>query len=150
MKTTCGIFLFNAEGKFLIGHPTNHPMDLWSIPKGLKDSGESDLVAALRELHEETNIFEKDMGEYKYKHLGLFKYKSKSKTLSAFYFETTTNFENVDIKCDSMVTHTKGPNFPEIDDFRWVSIEESRSILHDSQLPCLDIIDKIRKHVTQV
>jgi len=150
MKTTCGIFLFNKEGKFLIGHPTNHSWDLWSIPKGLKDSGESDLVAALRELHEETNIFEKDMGEFTYKHIGLFKYKNKNKTLSAFYINTSTNFENVDIKCDSMVTHMKGADFPEIDAFKWVTIEESKSILHHSQLPCLEIIDKLRNNVTQI
>jgi len=149
MKTTCGIFLFRSDGKFLIGHPTNSPDNLWTIPKGLKDSGESDLVAAFRELYEETNIFEKDMDVFTYRHVGLFKYKSQAKVLSAFYINSSSMFKNVDMKCQSMVKSYGKPYFPEIDNFKWVTIEESKSVLIDSQLKAIEVIEKIRNDDTE-
>jgi len=29
-----GIFILNKDKEVLICHPTNHPWDVWSIPKG--------------------------------------------------------------------------------------------------------------------
>lgn len=148
MKTTCGIFLFNCEGKLLIAHPTNHSMDLWSIPKGIQDKKEDTFTAAIRELYEETNISLSKIGEFTVNYLGEFEYKHKNKKLSAFCIITNFDFVGYDLRCESMVTHMKGKDFPEVDEFRWVSIEEAESLLHESQIPCLAIIDKLKKHVT--
>ena len=45
-----GIFLVNKEKQVLICHPTNHPADVWSIPKGKIEKGEE----AFRRLSEHT------------------------------------------------------------------------------------------------
>ena len=51
---SCGTLVINARGEILLCHVTgtNH----WDIPKGLLDPGESTLVAAQRELVEETGL----------------------------------------------------------------------------------------------
>ena len=36
-----GIFLVNKENQVLICHPTNHPSDVWSIPKGKIEKNEA-------------------------------------------------------------------------------------------------------------
>lgn len=59
-----GIAVFNAEGNVFIGRriPEHDPEDSsehgapWQMPQGGIDAGEDPLKAALRELHEETNI----------------------------------------------------------------------------------------------
>jgi ADP-ribose pyrophosphatase YjhB (NUDIX family) len=51
---TAGTFL-NKE--LLICHPTNHPLTLWSIPKGKVESGEFYVLRPVtRKPYEETNI----------------------------------------------------------------------------------------------
>ena len=52
-----GIFIMRNDGKLLICHPTHHPEDIWSIPKGKVEEGETKLEAALRETEEETNLW---------------------------------------------------------------------------------------------
>lgn len=150
MKTTCGIFLFNKEGKLLIGHPTNSPDTIWSVPKGLRDKGEDDFTAAVRELYEETNITLRDIGDFSVKYLGKFKYPNRKKKISAFYIETDFDFSDCDIKCDSMVTHLHGKDFPEIDKFKWVTMEEAEPLLNGSQVLALNIIYELKRNVTQV
>jgi len=147
MKTTCGIFLFNREGKILVGHPTNSPDYIWSVPKGLKDPGEDDFTAAIRELHEETNISVKDIGEFSVKYLGEFKYSNKKKKISAFSIVTDYDFSEYDIKCESMVTHTSGDDFPEIDAFKWVTIEEALPILNVSQILAIRRLEELKNNV---
>ena len=56
IKVAAGMFIVRNDDKILIGHPTNHKKDFWSIPKGLVEPDEDLLVAAKRETYEETNI----------------------------------------------------------------------------------------------
>lgn len=56
MKRTCGVFLIARDRRILICHPTGHGRNTWSIPKGEKEEGDTDLKTALKELWEETNI----------------------------------------------------------------------------------------------
>lgn len=59
-----GVALFNADGNVFLGHrkPEGDPDQsaaqgfAWQMPQGGIDKGEDPLRAALRELHEETNI----------------------------------------------------------------------------------------------
>lgn len=152
MKVTCGIFLFNNEDKFLIGHPTNHAKNIWTIPKGLRDPGETDIEAAKRELYEETNIdynkiydnilMESHLGEFPYK--GWINGKpNKDKVLSSFLIDTDLDFKSWEIKCESMVNNSGNP-FPEIDDFKWVTFEEAYGLLHKSQIKCFPQISRIK------
>jgi predicted NUDIX family NTP pyrophosphohydrolase len=146
MKTTCGIFLFDKYGRVLLGHPTNHAMDLWSIPKGLMDKGEDRFTAAVRELYEETNISLSNVGKFTTEFLGEAKYKHKKKKLAAFYIDTNNDFSEYDIKCDSMVTSMPGDDFPEIDLFKWATIEEALPIIHETQKPFLELLAELRNH----
>lgn len=140
MKTTCGIFLFRKDGKFLIGHPTNHEATTFSIPKGLKNLYENDFLAAVRELYEETNI---DLSKYTFtvNKIGDYIYSHKNKFLVAFKIEIDSMLEDVDIKCDSMVRRKGIEPFPEIDSFKWVSIDEclamDKYILNSTQIEAL-------------
>ena len=36
--------------------------------------------------------------------------------------------------------------FPEMDDYKWVSLEEASVILHPTQIACLDAIKQIIEH----
>ncbi len=138
MIITCGIYLFNNNGKLLIGHPTNHKPNIWTIPKGRVDEGETDhFMVAKRELFEEANInledfthkFIEDVVEF-----DLIRYKATNKYLKGFVVKVNHSFEDHDIRCDSMVYRDGVAVFPEIDGFRWVTIEEAREVLHESQI----------------
>ena len=137
MIITCGIYLLDNKGRILIGHPTNAKWTIWSIPKGRIDQGETDLFSvAKRELYEETNInldqfVDKiiDITEY-----DLIKYKQTDKYLKGFLVKMNCCFDTHDIKCDSMVIYNGKPAFPELDAFKWVTTEEARILLHESQV----------------
>jgi predicted NUDIX family NTP pyrophosphohydrolase len=114
----------------------------WSIPKGEYNDGEDPLVAALRE-------FEEEIGErapaVSYARLGEFR-QSSGKLVTAYAGET-------DFRPARIVSNTfplewptgsgKLQDFPEIDDARWVTIEEARSKLVRGQLPILTSLDNM-------
>ena len=56
-----GMFIVREDHRILIGHPTNHAPNVWSIPKGKIETGETSLEGAIRETLEETNI---DLSDY--------------------------------------------------------------------------------------
>lgn len=144
MVTSAGIFLVNKEGKILIGHPTNHDPNFWSIPKGKIDKGESAFEAAVRETWEESNV---DVSTATiYHELDKRNYKSKKKRLKPFVILESENpeldLETVELKCNTNVPEKMG-GFPEMDDFKWVTIDEARELLHESQVRCLDDVAEI-------
>jgi len=149
---TCGLYIVNKHGKLLICHPTNHPMTFWSIPKGKVEENESYLDAALRETQEETNIeFRTYLNHFIWHYLGGTLYKSKKKTLIAFSIyedEKSSNldldFDDFELKCNSIV---EDRGFPENDDFKWVTFDEARILLHEAQIPNLE---KIRLHYEKI
>lgn len=137
MITTCGIFLVSLDNLILIGHPTNST-GKWSIPKGELDEGETKLECAIREFQEEACIL---LSKHNVFHLKDVKYKSGKKTLSAFYFKSLIIASEFSPRCTSLVTSVPGMDpFPEIDIFRWVTFEEARELLHETQVECLDLL----------
>lgn len=137
-----GIFLIREDGQILICHPTNHATDFWSIPKGKVDDGEKILDAAIRETYEETNI---NVVNYNIiKILEPVNYGHKKKILHPYVLWEKANnhwdWNAFDIKCNSNVPLDRG-GFPEMDDYKWVSIEEARVLLHETQVACLDTIE---------
>jgi 8-oxo-dGTP pyrophosphatase MutT (NUDIX family) len=145
MVHSCGIFLINKDNKFLIGHCTKQDDKSWSIPKGRMDPYETiPLLTAIREVFEETNIQLIDSDHFY--HLPLVQYKNKDKALFPFLLFETDNeydFNNFDIKCNSHVELEGEDPFPEFDDFKWVTIEESTPLINRSQLSCLSLIQKL-------
>lgn len=147
MERTAGIFIIRNDNKLLIAHPTGGRPDKWSIPKGRPENNEYFTDAAVREVFEECNI---DLSKWKILHnLDPVKYEKKEKTLHPYVFFERQNFIDLDefeLKCNENVPEEMG-GYPEMDDFKWVTIEEARKVLYKSQVKCLDriqeLIDKI-------
>ena len=142
-----GVFIVRSDGKILVGHPTNHASDFWSIPKGKIDKGETTLDAAIRETFEETNINISDFENIE--ELEAVTYKHKKKRLHPFILSEHNNknlgWGNFDIKCNSNVPEDRD-GFPEMDDFKWVTLDEAKDILHETQTACLDKINEYIKN----
>ena len=150
MTIAAGLFLVRKDNKILVGHPTNHKPNFWSIPKGKVEDGEMYQFAAVRETFEETNI---DVSDWKILHnLDAVPYKKMKKILHPFVlFEKQNNidFDTFELKCNSFVPEEKG-GFPEMDDFKWVTIDEAREMVHDTQIVCLDKIEELLKKLKYV
>jgi 8-oxo-dGTP pyrophosphatase MutT (NUDIX family) len=141
---TSGIFIVNKNDEVLICHPTNHVATFWSMPKGVVEKGEMILDAAIRETFEETNIdFSKASG---LRQLESVEYKKGKKLLYPFLaWEPAISgidWNSFDIKCNSFVPLEKG-GFPEMDDYRWVTIAEAITLVHEAQIPVLNQIIQI-------
>ena len=137
-----GIFLVRKDGTLLVCHPTNHKADFWSIPKGKLDDNETALAAAIRETFEESNI-SLIFNEKNLIALEPVNYSHKKKMLYPFLFlesmSENLDWTQFDVKCNSNVSIERG-GFPEMDDFKWIPIEEARPLLHETQAACLDKI----------
>src|ERR1035437_6645046 len=128
MLTTYGVFVFNVKTqKLLIGKATGG--NNWSIPKGLKEEGESSEEAARREVKEETGI---DLTELKLTEGKEVIYRSKKKELKPFFAKVKVSPEEVNLHCSSLVK-LPGRSFPEICEFRWVTTEEFAKLAHEAQ-----------------
>ena len=139
-----GIFLVNKEKQVLICHPTNHPADVWSIPKGKVEENEEFADAAIRECMEECNC---DLSKAdSFIPLEIQTYSHKKKALIAFLVleseNPNVNFNSFELKCNSNVPKARG-GFPEMDDFVWVDIEIARDLLHPTQVASLDKIEEL-------
>lgn len=144
MEITCGIFLYSVKaGKFLIGHAARTRKNNWSIPKGLKDPGESELEAALRELNEETGINLKPENILFAFSLSPSMYKTRKKILNAFLIITDLDPEILELSCSSLVND----EYPEIDKFKWVKPEEMSEYIHESQTALLPEIEELLQNV---
>lgn len=149
MKISCGIYLFNSEDKLLIAHPTNHGPNVWSIPKGRIDDGEtSEYEVAVRELWEETNINLKNFSS-KLESVVPFdyvRYRNTNKYLRGFFVKVNDTFIGHELKCHSWVYRDGKAVFHEMDDFKWVSLDEARPVLNEFQNInielCQDLIKK--------
>jgi len=140
-----GLFLINKSNKLLICHPTKHKPNVWSIPKGKVEALESFVDACVRETYEETNI---ELSDYKRKMIMLdsVNYSHRKKTLIPFVL-----FENdcegldtslITLQCNSNVPEERG-GFPEMDDYKWVTIDEARGLIHETQVACLDKVKQL-------
>jgi 8-oxo-dGTP pyrophosphatase MutT (NUDIX family) len=143
-----GIFLVNKNNNVLICHPTNHPMDFWSIPKGKIEDGESLLECALRETFEETNIDLRKCGNII--KLDPVSYRHGKKILHPFLIWEPLNQEvdwyGFDIRCLTHVPEDRG-GFPEMDQYKWVDFNEAKKLLHYVQAECIEPIINLIQNV---
>lgn len=146
MIHTAGLFLMRKDNRFLIGHPTNNKPNLWGIPKGQLDENEVPLEAAFREMFEETNLNLKGDINFDIYPLKEKLYKNNKKILHPFLLvekkESTIIWDDLEIKCNSKVAPEIG-DFYEMDDFKWITLDDARLILHQTQIDCLDEIYNI-------
>jgi 8-oxo-dGTP pyrophosphatase MutT (NUDIX family) len=137
VRKTCGIFFISANNLLLIAHPTNAPENVWSIPKGLLEPDETHENAAAREFLEETGI-EIDMMLLEC--LEPVIYPHGKKYLHPFVYKSEHEHHVFNPVCESMVIKPDADPFPENDDFRWVTLDEARELIHLTQIACLDKI----------
>ena len=138
-----GFFLVNKDNKFLVGHPTRHSSNFWSIPKGKVDDGEELLDAAIRETYEEANV--NIIGEIRIHKLPEKRYQKTRKILHPFVLlekENNIDFSKFELKCNSTVPAEDG-GFPEMDVFKWIGLDEAVDLIHESQARCLDEIKEL-------
>jgi predicted NUDIX family NTP pyrophosphohydrolase len=135
MKQAAGVLLYRQgpQGlEVLLVHPSgNYNRHApWSLPKGEPNKGETDLEAtARRETLEETNV--KVTGPLV--PLGSIKYKKSSKVVHAF-----AGLAPADIQPEVSSW--------EIDQARFVPLEEARQLLHPDHAPFLDrLLDAMQK-----
>ncbi len=55
-RPCAGVMLLNAQGQVFVGQRLDSTLEAWQMPQGGIDDGEDALVAAIRELGEETGI----------------------------------------------------------------------------------------------
>jgi len=140
-----GLFLVNKEGNILVGHPTHHPKEFWSIPKGKIDGDETPLQAAIRETYEESNVkLFTDLHTFIELGTIVYRHKKKDVTLFAHFEPKSSDWSKLEIMCNSNVPEERG-GFPEFNSFLWVSFDEARTILHETQVAGLDILDRYIK-----
>jgi 8-oxo-dGTP pyrophosphatase MutT (NUDIX family) len=117
---SCGIVLLDPDGRVLLAHATETTH--WDIPKGQGEDGEAPHVTALREMVEETGIA---LGADRLKDLGLFVYR-RDKDLHLFAARASA--DELDLSrctCTSLFPRrSDGRLIPEMDDYRWASIDE--------------------------
>ena len=145
MDITCGIYLYSTRmRKFLIGHATNSRGG-WSIPKGLKDEGEDELTAAIRETEEETGVNIKELNVTAIHPLPHVRYRKQKKMLAPFLVITDSDLEHVQPVCRSLVNG----KYPEIDRFKWVDLEEMGRTVHEAQAEHIERIKDILQNYDQ-
>lgn len=112
-RVSCGVLITDG-GRLLLGHATRSPR--WDIPKGLVEPGETPLVAAVRELREETGLL---ADAEALRPLGVHRY-LPGKDLTLFAWSPATLPDPGSLVCSSMVCPPGGGAFPELDRFELV------------------------------
>ena len=139
MKITCGIYVYSIpDDRFLLCHATRS-RNIWSIPKGLKDEGESSEETAFRELCEETGLSREILQVRDVFPLPARKYQKQNKLLESFLVPIKADLHAFTLKCSTLVNNS----YPEIDKYRWVDWFEFETLAHESQVKNLPDIKGI-------
>jgi len=118
----------------------NKDAGAWMIPKGAVEKGEVPAEAALREFEEETGtrLTAVPFPLAKIKQSG-------GKWVEAFALEGNLDAEAVtsnDFEMEWPLRSGRLERFPEVEQARWMNLEEARAMMLPSQLPLLDALQK--------
>ncbi len=115
-ERSAGCVVANAEGKVLLLRRADE--DLWCLPKGRVDPGETDEEAAIREVHEETGLRAKILRRLPEVH---------------YSFHRPAELENVDKSVQYFLAEAVGGRVrpePGFDEARWCTRAEALRLLH--------------------
>lgn len=140
MTITCGIYLYNTKNKkILVCHASNSSWDKWSIPKGLMDEGEEPFMAACRELKEETGVDCNNLHILQTYPLPAIRYQKQNKALKSYLIISDSDLENFSFNCQILVNN----DVPEVDGWKWISLNKIKDYLHESQQQNFEEINKL-------
>ena len=139
-RTASGIEVFIAHmgGPFWAGKDAH----AWSIPKGEYTAPEDPFDAARREFREEIGVEAPDVA---YVPLGAFRY-SSGKTVTVFAAEADLEIERVmsnTFELEWPPRSGRRQSFPEVDDARWVPIDDASEKLVAGQVPALAALERL-------
>ena len=129
-----GIVVLNKDNKVFVAKRIDNPKDFWQMPQGGVDKNEDFLVAAYRELKEETSITSVELikeveGTTVYelpdRLLGIiWKGKYKGQKQKWFLMKFTGEEKEINIK-------TKNPEFL---DWKWINLDQITEVVVDFKL----------------
>jgi predicted NUDIX family NTP pyrophosphohydrolase len=144
---SAGVLLFRQQGagiEVLLVKPggpfwKNKDAGAWMIPKGKIEAGEAPAEAALREFEEETGTKLETMP------FALASVRQAGgKIVECFAaegeFDPATLRSN-EFEVEWPPRSGKRSAFPEVEDARWMSLDEARALMLPSQLPLLDALE---------
>jgi predicted NUDIX family NTP pyrophosphohydrolase len=149
---SAGILLFRERGgetEVLLIKPggpfwRNRDVGAWMIPKGALEAGETPAEAALREFEEETGtrLSQVPFPLARIRQAG-------GKWVEAFALEGDLDADGVtsnDFEVEWPPRSGQFQRFPEVVEARWMTLEEARSMMLESQLPLIDaLIEKLKE-----
>ena len=147
LRSGVGIVLLNSENKVFVAKRIDNPKKFWQMPQGGVDEGEDFLIAAYRELKEETSIENvkliKEIDEiitYELPPylLGLIwkgKYKGQKQKWFVMRFLGKENEINL---------NTKKPEFLE---WKWINLDEITDVVVEFKL---EVYKKIKEQVKNI
>ena len=134
LRIGVGIVVLNKEDKVFVAKRIDNPGDYWQMPQGGVDKGEDFLIAAYRELNEETSIKSVELikelensitYELPAHLLGIiWKGKYKGQKQKWFLMRFIGEDKEIDIKT----------NNPEFLDWKWIDIDEITDVVVDFKL----------------
>lgn len=140
MIVTGGTYLYSSTlQKLLVCHPTNSRWNNWSIPKGIMENGEDIFEGCARELKEETGIDVAKIHVVSKHRLPARKYQKQEKVLESFLVVTDTDFSSHQYSSNLV----EGKDFPEVDKWKWVTLEEAVPLIHLTQQENLPLIPSL-------
>jgi ADP-ribose pyrophosphatase YjhB (NUDIX family) len=135
MKNSCGVAIV-CDNKVLLCRATkvwdHEKREVWGLPKGLRDEGETPQEAAIREVYEETGIKLHQEGHVVFMH----QYKTKNRVYS-FHICCVQKVDIEKLKCITMVDEDQR-NYPEVDKYVMADFGMFKHLVFNSQARLLD------------
>jgi ADP-ribose pyrophosphatase YjhB (NUDIX family) len=142
---SAGFIVRSKEGKYLLGKTTKYPKEqCWTVFKGQQEYGESLIATATRELREESGIdILRSMDlQLSQSTSPFFSFAMKDKDVILYLLNDDKGILGEDVskfKCSSYW----GPNkTPEIEEFKWCSLDEMAKLVFPSQRGLVEHLKK--------